>query len=118
VCGTENQRYARTCTACGDELDSPEQAQLRARAPLALASSIIPLVPAAPGALSLPERAGASLGARLGPARLRLAAHGAVALLFLNAWAFGFGVLPTLLFLGALLAWVNVFLGPLRRDRR
>jgi hypothetical protein len=41
-----------------------------------------------------------------------------VALLVLNAWAFGFGVLSTLLFLGSLLAWINVFLGPLRRGRR
>jgi serine/threonine protein kinase len=118
LCGTENQRYARSCSACGDELDSPEQIEFRARAPLALASAVVPLVPADPGALSLPERAVTSLGALTGTAKLRLAVHGAVALLFLNAWAFGFGVLSTLLFLGSLLVWVNVFLGPLRRRQR
>jgi hypothetical protein len=117
LCGTENQRYARSCSACGDDLDSPEQIEFRARAPLALASAIVPLVPADPGALSLPERAVTSLGALTGTAKLRLALHGAVALLLLNAWAFGFGVLSTTLLLGSLLVWINVFLGPLRRGR-
>ena len=118
LCGTENQRYARACVACGDELDSPEQVEFRARAGLALASSVIPLVPASPGALSAPTRAGTSLQALTGSAKARLALHGAVALLFLNAWAFGFGALSTLLFLASLILWINVFVGPLRRRPR
>ncbi len=118
LCGTENQRYARSCVACGDELDSPEQVEFRARAGLALASSVIPLVPASPGALSAPARAGTSLQALTGSAKARLALHGAVALLFLNAWAFSFGALSTLLFLASLILWINVFLGPLRRRPR
>jgi serine/threonine protein kinase len=118
LCGTENQRYARSCAACGDELDSPEQVEFRARAPLALASSIIPLVPGNPGALSTPARPASSLAMLTGTAKARLSLHGAVVLLFLNAWAFGFGVLSTLLLLATLILWINVFLGPLRRRHR
>ncbi len=117
-CGTENQRYARSCSGCGDDLDSLEQRELRARAPLALLSTLVPLVPAERAALSLPERAATSLLALPHQAKLRLALHAVVPLLLVNAWAFGFGLLSTLLLVGSALVWIRVFLGPISRHRR
>jgi eukaryotic-like serine/threonine-protein kinase len=114
-CGTENQRYAQFCSVCSDPLDSAEQVEFRARAPLALAPDLVPLVPLGSETTSLGERVTGTLGALSGTAKARLATHGVVALLFLNAWAFGFGLMSTMLFLGSLLVWINVFLGPIRR---
>jgi serine/threonine-protein kinase len=107
-CGAANQRYARACGGCGDDLDSPEQRELRAHAPLALASTLVPLVPEQRASfLALPA-----------PAKLKLALHATVALLLVNAWAFGFGVISTTLLVGSALVWINVFLGPTSRYRR
>jgi len=112
-CGTENQRYARICSDCGDDLDSPEQRELRAHAPLALVSTLVPLIPAERAALSLPERTVTSFLALPRRAKQKLALHAAVALLLVNAWAFGFGLISTVLLVGAVLVWVTVFLGPI-----
>lgn len=114
-CGTENQRYARYCSVCSDPLDSAEQIEVRARAPLALAPELVPLVPLGSGSAPFGERVTSTLALVSGHAKARLATHAVVVLLFLNAWAFGFSVLSTMLFLGSLLVWISVFLGPIRR---
>jgi hypothetical protein len=114
-CGTENQRYAQVCSVCSDFLDSTEQVEFRARAPLALAPELVPLVPLERGEASFLERSSAYAGVLSSTRNTRLATHAVVVVLFLNAWAFGFGVLSTVVFLGALVGWLSVFLGPLRR---
>jgi serine/threonine protein kinase len=117
-CGTENQRYAQFCRVCSDPLDSPEQIEFRARAPLALAPELVPLVPLDGGSAPLGERGIFTLAALSGTAKARLATHATVVALFINAWAFGFGLMSTVLFLGSLLVWINVFLGPIRHGRK
>jgi serine/threonine protein kinase len=114
LCGTENQRYARSCASCGDELDSPEQVELRARAPLALASSIIPLVPGSPSALSAPGRQPSWLSTLTFKSKLAWVFHGVLAVLLVNAWAFGYSGLPMVLFLVGLGLWLSVFLRRVR----
>lgn len=117
-CGTENQRYAQSCSVCGDYLDSPEQIDFRSRAPLALAPDIVPLVPYARGETSRIERAASYLGLLSNDPRPRLTLHAGVLLLFVNAWAFSFGLISTVLFLGSLLVWVAFFVGPVKSRRR
>lgn len=75
-------------------------------------------MPADRAALSLPERALTSLLALPQQAKRKLALHAVVALLLVNAWAFGFGLLSTLLLAGAVLVWLNAFLGPISRRQR
>ncbi len=114
-CGTENQRYAQFCSVCSDPLDSPEQVERRALAPLALASEIVPM--GSPGA-PLVQGALSSFAMRSGHARAQIAMHAVVVLLFLNALAFGFTVLPTVLLVGSMLVWVRVFVGGRQRSRK
>ena len=117
-CGTENQRYAQFCSVCSDPLDSTEQVEFRARAPLALAPELVPLVLDGGRSTSLGGRVTFTLAAVSGSDKARLATHATVVALFINAWVFGFGVMSTMLFLGSLLVWISVFLGPIRRRRK
>lgn len=113
-CGTENQRYAQFCSVCSDPLDSAEQIEHRARAPLALASALVPLVPLGNRSAPLVERVISSFTLQPGRAKARLAVHGVVVVVFLNAWAFGFGLFSVSALVVALLVWISVFLGPIR----
>jgi serine/threonine-protein kinase len=117
-CGTENQRYAQFCSVCSDPLDSAEQVEFRARAPLALAPELIPLVPFGREQAPLGGRLLANLALLPASAKGRLAAHTVAALVILNAWAFGFGFVSTSLLVFVLLIWISIFLGPIRHRRK
>jgi serine/threonine protein kinase len=114
-CGTENQRYAQFCSVCSDPLDSPEQIEFRARAPLALAPDLVPLVPAGGDRANLAVRVIDSLVAQPGRSNARLAVHGVVVVTLLNCFSLGFGLFSTTLLVASLLVWISVFLGPIRR---
>ena len=117
-CGTENQRYAQFCSVCSDLLDSAEQVEFRARAPLALAPELIPLVPFGREREPLAGRLLTNLALLPASAKGRLAAHSVAALVILNAWAFGFGFVSTSLLVLVLVIWISIFLGPIRRRRK
>jgi serine/threonine-protein kinase len=113
-CGTENQRYAQFCSVCSDPLDSAEQAESRARAPLALAPELIPLVPIVHERAPLAQRLFTNLALLPASAKGRLAAHTVAVLVIVNAWAFGFGFVSTSVLVLVLLIWISIFLGPIR----
>ncbi|MEP7127115.1 MAG: serine/threonine-protein kinase [Byssovorax sp.] len=116
-CGTENQRYAQFCSVCSDPLDSAEQVEFRARAPLALAPELIPLVPLAREPARPFDRLRTGLALLPATAKGRLAAHAAAVLVILNAWAFSFGPISVLLLIVVLITWISIFLGPINPRR-
>jgi serine/threonine-protein kinase len=116
-CGTENQRYAQFCSVCSDPLDSPEQNELRARAPLALSPGIVPLGSAGGASASLADRVIDSLTLQPARSKARLAVHGVVVVMLLNGFIFGFGLASISLLVLSLLVWISVFLGPIRHRR-
>jgi hypothetical protein len=117
-CGTENQRYAQFCSVCSDPLDSAEQVEFRARAPLALAPELVPLVPLGSERAPLAQRLLTNLALLPASAKGRLAAHTVAVLVLLNAWVFGFGMISTTLLIVVLLTWISIFLGPIRHRRK
>ena len=117
-CGTENQRYAQFCSVCSDPLDSVEQIESRARAPLALGPDLIPLVPLASERAPLAQRLFNNLALLPASAKGRLAAHTVTALVILNAVIFGLGFVSTSVLVFVLLIWITIFLGPIRHRRK